>query len=168
MIEAKLDKGRGAVATVLVQRGTLRVGDIFVAGAEWGRVRALIDDNGAPVKEAGPSMPVEVLGFQGAPAAGDRFVGRRERSAGARGHRLSPASEARQAAGPDDRRPRLARADDEPAADGGVSKIFPLVIKGDVQGSVEAIVGALESSRTDEVAVRRHPFAASAASPNPT
>src|SRR5690606_17361965 len=74
VIEAKLDRGRGSVATVLVQRGTLRVGDILVAGAEWGRVRALIDDHGNSVREAGPSMPVEVLGFQGAPEAGDRFA----------------------------------------------------------------------------------------------
>ena len=74
VIEAKLDRGRGPVATVLVQRGTLHVGDILVAGSEWGRVRALINDHGDLVDEAGPSMPVEVLGFQGAPEAGDRFA----------------------------------------------------------------------------------------------
>ena len=74
VIEAKLDRGRGPVATVLVQRGTLRTGDIVVAGAEWGRVRALIADTGAQVKEAPPSMPVEVLGFNGTPEAGDRVA----------------------------------------------------------------------------------------------
>src|SRR3569623_3734720 len=73
VIEAKLDRGRGAVATVLVQRGTLNVGDIVVAGGEWARVRALIDDKGAQRKSAGPSTPVEVLGFPGVPYAGDRF-----------------------------------------------------------------------------------------------
>src|SRR5204862_3059010 len=74
VIEAKLDRGRGPVATVLVQRGTLHVGDIIVAGAEWGRVRALVSDTGAPVETAGPSAPVEVLGFTGTPEAGDRLA----------------------------------------------------------------------------------------------
>ena len=74
MIEAKLDRGRGPVATVLVQRGTLRVGDIIVAGAEMGRVRALINDQGDTIDEAGPSVPVEVLGFNGPPEAGDRLA----------------------------------------------------------------------------------------------
>ena len=73
VVEAQLDRGRGPVATVLVQRGTLHVGDIVVAGAEWGRVRALIDDRGEQVREAGPSTPVEVLGFQATPEAGDRL-----------------------------------------------------------------------------------------------
>src|SRR5690606_38692638 len=74
VIEAKLDRGRGPVATVLVQRGTLKVGDIVVAGAEWGRVRALVTDTGANTDSAGPSMPVEVLGFNGTPEAGDRLA----------------------------------------------------------------------------------------------
>ena len=74
VIEAKLDRGRGPVATVLVQRGTLKIGDIIVAGAEWGRVRALISDQGDPVDQAGPSVPVEVLGFNGPPEAGDRLA----------------------------------------------------------------------------------------------
>src|SRR5262249_61696084 len=74
VIEAKLDRGRGPVATVLVQRGTLRGSDIVVAGAEWGRVRALVSDTGAPVSEAGPSTPVEILGFNGTPEAGDRLA----------------------------------------------------------------------------------------------
>src|SRR5204863_9593008 len=75
VIEAKLDRGRGPVATVLVQRGTLQTGDIVVAGAEMGRVRALISDQGETIEEAGPSVPVEVLGFNGPPAAGDRLAG---------------------------------------------------------------------------------------------
>ena len=117
VIEAKLDRGRGPVATVLVQRGTLRVGDIVVAGSEWGRVRALVDDHGETVKEAGPSTPVEVLGFQGAPEAGDRFavVDSEARAREITDYRAAP--EAREGAGPADRRPRLARADDEPAPD---------------------------------------------------
>jgi len=73
VIEAKLERGRGAVATLLVQKGTLHVGDIFVAGTEWGRVRALLDDKGKPIDSAGPAMPVEVLGLQGTPQAGDVF-----------------------------------------------------------------------------------------------
>ena len=74
VVEAKLEKGRGAVATVLVRRGTLRVGDIIVAGSEWGRVRALIDDHGRNVQSASPAMPVEVLGLNGAPSAGDELM----------------------------------------------------------------------------------------------
>ena len=89
MIEAKLDKGRGPVATVLVNRGTLKVGDIFVVGAESGKVRAMVDDKGQQIKEAGPSMPVEVLGPVGRAAAGDHAAGRRERGARARSRRLS-------------------------------------------------------------------------------
>src|SRR3546814_15042590 len=74
VIEAKVERGRGSVATVLVQRGTLHVGDVFVAGAEWGKVRALVDDRGVQVESAGPTQPVEVLGLQGTPTAGDEFV----------------------------------------------------------------------------------------------
>jgi translation initiation factor IF-2 len=74
VVEAKLDKGRGSVATVLVKRGTLKPGDIVVAGDQWGRVRALVNDRGEQLKEAGPSQPVEVLGLQGTPQAGDRFA----------------------------------------------------------------------------------------------
>ncbi len=84
VIEAKLDRGRGPVAAMLVQGGTLHPGDIIVAGSEWGRVRALVDDHGQTVSEAPPSMPVEVLGFQGAPEAGDRFAVVESRGAGPR------------------------------------------------------------------------------------
>ncbi|WP_457798965.1 translation initiation factor IF-2 [Methylocystis sp. S23] len=153
VIEARLDKGRGPVATMLVQRGTLRVGDIIVAGTQWGRVRALLDDKGATRQEAGPSFPVEILGFNGTPEAGDRVA--------------VVESEAR-AREITEYRERMKR--DKLAARGGSArgslsdmmsqlktagrKEFPLVIKGDVQGSVEAIAAALEKLGTDEVAAR--------------
>ena len=95
ILEAKLDRGRGPVATVLVQRGTLDIGDIFVAGGEWGRVRALIDERGQYQEEAGPSTPIEVLGFNGLPLAGDDFVVVENESAGARDRRFPPAPQAR-------------------------------------------------------------------------
>ena len=95
VIEAKLDRGRGPVATVLVQRGTLRTGDIVVAGSEWGRVRALISDAGAQVSEAGPSVPVEILGFNGAPEAGDRVAVVENEARAREITRLPPAPEAR-------------------------------------------------------------------------
>ena len=117
VIEAKLDRGRGPVATVLVQRGTLRPGDIVVAGAEWGRVRALVSDTGVPVSSAGPSTPVEVLGFAGTPEAGDRLAVVDSEVARPRGHRLSRAPEAREGRRARQRHARLARADDGAAQD---------------------------------------------------
>jgi translation initiation factor IF-2 len=154
VIEAKLDRGRGPVATVLVQRGTLRPGDIVVAGAEWGRVRALVDDKGVAVKEAAPSVPVEVLGFNGTPEAGD-LVAVVENEARARevtDYRARQKRE-RQAA----RTPGAGRTLAEMMRDlkeGAGRKEFTLVVKGDVQGSVEAIVAALDKLGTDEVAAR--------------
>jgi translation initiation factor IF-2 len=153
VIEAKLDKGRGPVATILVQSGTLHIGDIVVAGAAWGRVRALVNERGEQLKEAGPSTPVEVLGFQDAPEAGDRLA---VVDSEARAREVSD-YRARQK-----REKALARTT---AARGSLEqmmsqlqvagqKIFPLVIKGDVQGSVEAIAQALEALGTSEVAVR--------------
>ncbi len=150
VIEAKLDRGRGPVATVLVQRGTLRVGDIVVAGSEFARVRALINDQGEQVKEAGPSVPVEVLGFGGVPSAGDRF------SVVETEARAREVTEYRQ---------RLIR---EKTAGGGATSLeqmmnqlkasgiakFPLIIKGDVQGSVEAIVASLNKLSTEEVSAQ--------------
>jgi translation initiation factor IF-2 len=150
VIEAKLDKGRGAVATVLVQRGTLMIGDIVVAGTEFARVRALINDKGEQVKEAGPSVPVEVLGFNGVPSAGDRF------SVVENDARAREVTEYRQ---------RLIR---EKTAGGGATSLeqmmnqlkasgvskFPLIIKGDVQGSVEAINASLNKLSTDEVSAQ--------------
>ena len=153
VIEARLDKGRGPVATVLVQRGTLRVGDLVVAGSQWGRVRALLDDKGVVQHSAGPSFPVEILGFSGTPEAGDRVAV------------VENEARAREITEYRERQKR-----DKLAARGGSArssltdmmsqlktagrKEFPLVVKGDVQGSVEAIIAALEKLNTDEVAAR--------------
>jgi translation initiation factor IF-2 len=153
VIEAKLDRGRGPVATVLVQRGTLRGGDIVVAGAEWGRVRALLSDTGASLSEAGPSMPVEVLGFNGTPEAGDRLAVV-ESEARAREVTEYRARQKREklAARASGKRGSLEQMMSQLKTAG--RKEFPLVIKGDVQGSVEAIASALEKLGTPEVAAR--------------
>jgi translation initiation factor IF-2 len=153
VIEAKLDRGRGPVATVLVQNGTLMPGDIIVAGNEWGRVRALVDDKGAHLKEAGPSMPVEILGLQGTPRAGDQFA-TAENEARAREiteyrQRLARDKAVAKHAG---QRGSLEQMMSQLQSSG--LKQFPLVIKGDVQGSIEAIVTALEKLGTDEVQAR--------------
>ncbi|MEE1655829.1 translation initiation factor IF-2 [Microvirga sp. CF3062] len=154
VIEAKLDRGRGPVATVLVQRGTLRTGDIVVAGAEWGRVRALINDLGANVKEAGPSVPVEVLGFNGTPEAGDRVavVESEARAREVTEYRTRQKRE-RQAARMGSAGRTLADMMQDLKAGAG-RKEFPLVVRADVQGSAEAIVGALEKVGNEEVAAR--------------
>ena len=153
VVEAQLDRGRGAVATVLVQRGTLRNGDIVLAGAEWGRVRALIDDKGNQLPQAGPSTPVEVLGFQGTPEAGDRVAvldsEARAREITEYRQRLKREKAEVVAAGS---RGSLEQMMNQLQAEG--RKVFPLVIKGDVQGSVEAIAGALEKLGTEEVGAR--------------
>ncbi len=154
VIEAKLDRGRGPVATVLVQRGTLHTGDIVVAGAEWGRVRALINDLGANVKEAGPSVPVEVLGFNGTPEAGDRVavVESEARAREVTEYRTRQKRE-RQAARMGSAGRTLADMMHDLKAGAG-RKEFPLVVRADVQGSAEAIVGALEKVGNEEVAAR--------------
>jgi translation initiation factor IF-2 len=153
VIEAKLDRGRGPVATVLVQRGTLRPGDIVVAGAEWGRVRALVSDTGLPVIAAGPSMPVEVLGFNGTPEAGDRLavVDTEARAREVTDYRARQKRE-KSAARASGMRGSLEQMMAQVKTAG--RKEFPLVIKGDVQGSIEAIIGSLEKLGTPEVAVR--------------
>ncbi len=153
VIEAKLDRGRGPVATVLVQRGTLRVGDIIVAGAEMGRVRALISDQGETLEEAGPSVPVEVLGFNGPPEAGDRLAVV-ENEARARQVTSYRAHQKREnaAASVSGMRGSLEQMMSQLKTSG--RKEFPLVIKADVQGSLEAILGSLEKLGTDEVAAR--------------
>lgn len=153
VIEAKLDRGRGPVATVLVQRGTLRVGDIIVAGAEMGRVRALISDQGETVQEAGPSVPVEVLGFNGPPEAGDRLAVV-ENEARARQVTSYRAHQKREnaAASISGMRGSLEQMMSQLKTAG--RKEFPLIIKADVQGSLEAILGSLEKLGTDEVAAR--------------
>ncbi len=154
VIEARLDRGRGPVATVLVQRGTLKVGTIVVAGSQWGRVRALLDDTGANVSEATPSVPVEVLGFQGAPEAGDRVAA------------VENEARAREITEYRDRQKRdKIAAKGVGAARASLSdmltnlkvtgrKEMPIIVKGDVQGSVEAITTALESLGNDEVGAR--------------
>jgi translation initiation factor IF-2 len=153
VIEAKLDRGRGPVATVLVQRGTLRVGDIVVAGAEMGRVRALISDQGDTVEEAGPSVPVEVLGFNGPPEAGDRLAVV-ENEARARQITSYRAHQKREnaAASISGMRGSLEQMMSQLKTSG--RKEFPLIIKADVQGSLEAILGSLEKLGTEEVAAR--------------
>ncbi|MTH99722.1 translation initiation factor IF-2 [Roseibium sp. RKSG952] len=153
VIEAQLDRGRGPVATVLVQKGTMKPGDILVAGAEWGRVRAMLDEDGNQVKEAGPSKPVEVLGFQGTPEAGDlvavveneararEIVDYRQRQIREKASVIASGS-----------RGSLEQMMNRLQETG--KKEFPLVLKGDVQGSTEAIVHALNELGTDEVGAR--------------
>lgn len=153
VVEAQLDRGRGAVATVLVHKGTLKPGQIIVAGDQWGRVRALVNDKGEHVKEAPPSMPVEILGLSGTPQAGDKFAVVENES------RAREISEYRQRLTRDK---AVARASGQRGSleqmmmtlqNTGL-KEFPLVIKGDVQGSIEAIAGALDKLGTDEVRAR--------------
>ena len=153
VIEAKLDRGRGPVATVLIQRGTLRVGDLVVAGAEWGRVRALMSDTGEPIESAGPSTPVEVLGFSGTPDAGDRLAvveneGRAREVADYRGRQKREKTAARATGMRGSLEQMMAQAKTSGR------KEFPLVIKADVQGSLEAVIGSLDKLGTDEVAAR--------------
>jgi translation initiation factor IF-2 len=150
VIEAKLDKGRGPVATVLVSRGTLNVGDIFVVGAEWGKVRALVDDKGAQVKAAGPSKPVEVLGLSGTPMAGDPFavVEGEARAREVAAYRASVLQKSRTTQAPASLETMFSALKDKQAIE------FPLVIKADVQGSVEAIVSAVNRISTEEIRVR--------------
>jgi len=150
VIEARLEQGRGSVATVLVQRGTLRVGDIFVAGSESGRVRALINDRGERVEEAGPAVPVEVLGLTGTPEAGEDFVvveddGRAREVAAYRAERKKRAQQAVAASGRGSLEQMLSRIKEGEAA------TMPLVIKSDVHGSLEAILGSLDKLSTAEV-----------------
>ncbi|AKI02588.1 translation initiation factor IF-2 [Hoeflea sp. IMCC20628] len=153
VVEAKLDRGRGSVATVLVQTGTLRPGDILVAGDQWGRVRALVNDRGEQVKEAGPAFPVEILGIQGTPQAGDRFAvvenEARAREIAEYRQRLSrDKAAARQSGSRGSLEQMMTQLQDTG------SQEFPLLIKGDVQGSIEAIAGAIDKLGTDEVRAR--------------
>jgi translation initiation factor IF-2 len=153
VIEAKLDRGRGPVATVLVQRGTLKIGDLIVAGAESGRVRALINDTGASVTSAGPSIPVEVLGFTGTPDAGDRLavVDSESRAREVTDYRVRQKRDM-MAARQTGMRGSLEQMMSQLKTAG--RKEFPLIIKGDVQGSIEAINGALDKLGTPEVGAR--------------
>ncbi|TWB22441.1 translation initiation factor 2 (bIF-2) [Nitrospirillum amazonense] len=151
VVEAKLERGRGSVATMLVQRGTLKVGDIVVAGSEWGRVRALVNDRGQNVESAGPATPVEVLGLNATPLAGDEFS--------------VVESEARAREITEFRQRKKREAQVAQSARGSLEQMFkqiqagevkelPLVIKGDVQGSIEAISGTLEKLAGDNAEVK--------------
>jgi translation initiation factor IF-2 len=151
IVEARVERGRGSVATVLIQRGTLKVGDVFVAGAEWGRVRALLDDKGNTIEEAGPSAPVEVLGLNGTPQAGDEFIV------------VDNENQARDIA--EYRQAKLRQQNAATSGRGtleqmftqlaeGAKKELSVIIKSDVQGSTEAIRASLEKLENDEVAVR--------------
>ncbi|WP_421696302.1 translation initiation factor IF-2 [Aestuariivirga sp.] len=150
VVEAQLDKGRGPVATVLVQRGTLKLGDIFVAGSAWGRVRALVNDKGQQVKEAGPSTPVEVLGLNSAPEAGDQFdvVPNDARAREVTEYRERKRRETRGAASARSSLEQMMSAIKEGATE------FPILVKADVQGSAEAIVQALEKIGNAEIKAR--------------
>ena len=151
VIEAQLDVGRGPVATVLVQRGTLQQGDIFVVGEQWGKVRALINDQGKRVENAGPSVPVEVLGLNGTPEAGD-VLNVVETEAQAReiaDYRIAVAKEKRATAGASTLEQMMAKAKE----DENVSEL-QILVKADVQGSAEAIVQAMEKIGNEEVRVR--------------
>ncbi|GIX20489.1 translation initiation factor IF-2 [Erythrobacter cryptus] len=149
VIEAKLDKGRGPVATVLVTRGTLKRGDNFVVGTQSGRVRAIVDDKGRQLSEAGPSMPVEVLGLGGVPAAGDilTVVESEQRAREVAKYRQEKATEKRTALAPTSFDTMFSKLASN-------VKEYPVVVKADVHGSVEAIVGALHALSNDEIKVR--------------
>jgi translation initiation factor IF-2 len=151
VVEANLESGRGAVATMLVQRGTLKMGDIVVAGSEWGRVRALSDDRGNKVLEAGPSVPVEVMGLSNAPSAGDEFAV------------VESEARAREVANFRERRLRAQKSAAQPRGsleqifsqiEAGEAEELPILIKADTNGSAEAIITSLEKMGTDEVKVR--------------
>jgi translation initiation factor IF-2 len=153
VIESKLDRGRGPVATVLVQKGTLRQGDIVVAGTEWGRVRAMLDDKGRQLKEADPSLPVEILGLSGVPGAGENFVavedeGRAREISEYRQRRAREKASAAAGAGRGTLSDMLARIQ------AGEQKEVAVVVKADVQGSAEAIGFALGKLGNEEVRVR--------------
>jgi translation initiation factor IF-2 len=149
VVEAKLDKGRGPLATVLVQRGTLNVGDVIVVGAASGKVRAMIDDHGRQVKQAGPSFPVEVLGLGAVPSAGDQLtvVENEARAREVAAYRQSVLDKKRTTSAPVSLENMFANR-------ASTTKEFPMVVKADVQGSVEAIVNAVNKISTDEIRVR--------------
>jgi translation initiation factor IF-2 len=151
VVEAKLERGRGPVATVLVQSGTLKVGDAFVVGTFSGRVRALINDRGAKVQQAGPSIPVEVIGLPGVPLAGDVFqVVSDERVAREIAEERARKQRAAELAGP----AKVTLDDLFAKIQEGSVKELALVIKADVQGSSEALAGAVEKLPTDAVKLR--------------
>jgi len=150
VIEATLDKGRGPVATILVTRGTLKVGDVFVVGAESGKVRAMVNDKGQQVKVAGPSTPVEVLGLSGVPSAGDQLsvVENEARAREVAAYRSSVILKARTTAAPASLESMFSALKEKQAME------YPVVVKADAQGSVEAIVSSLNKISTDDIRVR--------------
>ena len=151
VIEAKMEKGRGSVATVLVQKGTLHIGDIVIAGKEWGRVRAMFNEMGKKMNEAGPAAPVEVLGLQGTPAAGDDFivVADENQAKEVTGYRIRKERDAKLV--------KSAKSAMEQMLNkikSGEVKHLPVIIKADVQGSIEAIEGTITKLSNDEVSVQ--------------
>ncbi len=150
VIEAKLDKGRGPVATVLVTRGTLKVGDVFVVGAESGKVRALVDDKGRQLKQAGPSVPVEVLGLSGTPSAGDQLqvVENEQRAREVAEYRQSVVLAKRTTTAPTSLENMFSALRANAAIE------YPLVVKADTQGTVEAIVASINKISTDLIKAR--------------
>lgn len=151
VVEAKMEKGRGSVATVLVQNGTLKVGDIFIAGKEWGHVRAMFNEHGKKLHEAGPATPVEVLGLQGTPAAGDNFVVVKDENQAKEvtNYRIRKERDAKLV--------KSAKSAMELMLDkikSGESKHLAVIIKADVQGSIEAIEGTIHKLSTEEVSVQ--------------
>ena len=150
VIEAQLDKGRGPVATVLVRRGTLKTGDIFVVGPESGKVRALIDDKGKQVKSAGPSVPVEILGISGVPGAADQLtvVDTEARAREVAAYRAGVIQQKRTTQAPASLESMFSALRDKQAEQ------YPVVVKADTQGSVEAIIGSLQKIGNDDIQVR--------------
>ena len=151
VIEAKMEKGRGSVATLLVQKGSLKVGEIIIAGKEWGHVRAMFNENGHKIFEAGPATPVEVIGLQGTPAAGDNFnvVESESQAKEITNYRIQKERDAKLV--------KSAKSAMEQMLDkikSGESKHLPVIIKADVQGSVEAIEGTLNKLSNNEVSVQ--------------
>lgn len=151
VVEAKMEKGRGSVATVLVQNGTLRVGDICIAGKEWGHVRAMFNEHGKKMTEAGPATPVEILGLQGTPAAGDDFVIVKDENQAKEvtGYRIRKERDAKLV--------KSAKSAMEQMLDkikSGEVKHLPVIIKADVQGSIEAIEGTIKKLSNEEVSVQ--------------
>jgi translation initiation factor IF-2 len=152
VVESRLDKGRGPVASMIIQRGTLSVGDVVVAGCQWGRIRAMLNDKGANLEEAGPALPVEILGLQGVPEAGEAFV------------QVKDERQAREVAGHRSqikREKEMAASRKKVSLEGFMSRIedkdlkeLNIIVKGDVQGSVEAIADSLNKLATEEVKVR--------------
>ncbi|MBM3517569.1 MAG: translation initiation factor IF-2 [Alphaproteobacteria bacterium] len=150
VVESRVDRGRGVVATALIQSGTLHVGDIIVAGGEWGRVRALVDDRGATIESAGPATPVEVIGLNGLPLAGEALVGvdNEARAREVAEFRSRRARQERIAGGPATLEQMFTRIQE------GVAREVPIVVKADVHGSLEAILSSVSKLRTSEVGAR--------------